>query len=298
MSCEPPGEPGQARYPRIVRRNGDRGPKIVGRTRLPFADVYHRALALPLLGVLALMGAGFLVLNLLFAWFYVLDPGGVAELAPGDFWNAFFFSVETFGTIGYGHWYPQDFTSNLLMTCETFVGLVYVAVTTGLVFARVSRPVARVTFSKVAVIHDFDGVPTLMFRAANRRSNQILEAEITISLARDAVTAEGLSFRRFEELKVVRSRSPLFALTWMIMHQIDPSSPLCNTTTESLEAAHAEIIVVLSGADDRYAQRVHARHSYTPAELLRGKRLVDILFIGESGRRTVDYRRFHDVVDA
>ncbi len=269
----------------------------MGGGRSPFTDVYHRVLALPLLGVLALMGATFLVLNLAFACLYMSDPGGVAELPPGDFWNAFFFSVETFGTIGYGHWYPQDFNSNLLMTIETFVGLVYVAVTTGMVFARVSRPVSRVTFSKVAVIHDFDGVPTLMFRAANLRANHIFEADVAVSLARDAVTAEGFSIRRFEELRVVRSRSPLFALSWTVMHPIDEASPLWNTTTESLEARHAEIIVVLSGTDDRYAQRVHARHSYTPSEILRDMRFADILFIGAGGRRVVDYRRFHDVVD-
>ena len=261
MNSDPPTDPMKDRYPRVVRRSGDPGPRIMGRVRLPFTDLYHRMLALPLLGVLALMGATFLVFNLVFAWFYTLDPGGVAELAPGDFWNAFFFSVETFGTIGYGHWYPQDFDSNLLMTIETFVGLVYVAVTTGLVFARVSRPVSRITFSKVAVIHDFDGVRTLMFRAANRRANNIVEAEVMVSLARDAITSEGFSIRRFEELKVVRSRSPLFSLSWTIMHPIDEASPLRNVTPESLEARHAEIIVVLSGTDDRYAQRVHARHS-------------------------------------
>ena len=269
----------------------------MGRVRVPFTDIYHRVLALPLLGVLALMGATFLIFNLAFAWLYMSDPGGVAELPPGDFWSAFFFSVETFGTIGYGHWYPQDFNANLLMTIETFVGLVYVAVTTGLVFARVSRPVSRITFSKVAVIHDFDGVSTLMFRAANRRSNNIVEAEVMVSLARDAITAEGFSIRRFEELKVVRSRSPLFSLSWTIMHRIDEASPLWNVSAESLEAQHAEIVVVLSGTDDRYAQRVHARHSYAASELLRGRRFADILFVGDRGRRVVDYRRFHDVVD-
>jgi inward rectifier potassium channel len=281
----------------IIERRGERGPIVVGRQSSPFADIYHRVLALPLLGVLALMGAAFLVLNLTFAGLYLLDPNGIAAMAPGDFPSAFFFSVETFGTIGYGHWYPQSVPANLLMTLETFVGLVYVAVTTGLVFARVSRPVSRVTFSQVAVIHEFEGVPTLMFRAANRRANHILEAEVMVSLARDAETPEGIQFRRFEELKVARSRSPLFALTWTIMHPIDESSPLRAATHQSLTAQHAEIIVVLSGADDRYAQRVHARHSYDSSEVVWDKRFADILSFGEGGRRTVDYGRFHDVVD-
>ena len=297
MSSQPPETRPPTPYPSIVRRRGDPGPIIVGRDRSPFADLYHRVLALPLPGILALMGATFLTLNLIFAGLYLLDPGGIAALAPGDFWSAFFFSVETFGTIGYGHWYPQSFSANLLMTAETFVGLVYVAVTTGLVFARVSRPVSRVAFSEVAVIHDFEGVPTLMFRAANRRANNILEAEVMVSLARDAETSEGIQFRRFEELKVARSRSPLFALTWTIMHPIDAKSPLRGATHETLVAEHAEIIVVLSGADDRYAQRVHARHSYTAVEILWDKRFADILSFGPGGRRMVDYGRFHDVVD-
>jgi inward rectifier potassium channel len=281
----------------MIRRDGDPGPLVVGAGGSPFTDLYHRVLALPLLGILALMGATFLVLNLIFAGLYMLDPGGVAELAPGDFPSDFFFSVETFGTIGYGHWYPQSLASNLVMTIETFVGLVYVAVTTGLVFARVSRPVSRVTFSRVAVVQDFDGTPSLMFRAANLRTNHILEAEVQLSLARDSVTTEGISFRRFEELKVARSRSPLFALSWTIRHPIDEHSPLKDATPHTLAAEHAEIIVVLSGVDDRYAQRVHARYSYTPAELVWGKRFADILFVGPRGRRVVDYRRFHEVVD-
>jgi inward rectifier potassium channel len=269
----------------------------VGRESSPFDDIYHRILSLPLLGVLGLMACLFLVLNLSFAGLYLAEPNGVAELTPGDFWSAFFFSVETFGTIGYGHWYPVSFIANLTMVLETFVGLVYVAVTMGLVFARVSRPISRVTFSRVAVIHDFDGAPTLMFRAANRRANNILEAEVMVSLARDDHTPEGIQFRRFQELKVARSRTPLFALTWTIMHPIDAKSPLRGATHESLLGQRAEIIVVLSGTDDRYAQRVHARYAYAAEQVLWDKRFADILSLGSSGRRVVDYQRFHDVVD-
>ena len=297
MSSQPPDPAGPSRYPSIIRRHGEAGPIVIGRQRLPFTDVYHRALALPLIGILGLMAATFLVLNLGFAALYLCDPGGVAELPRGDFPDAFFFSVETFGTIGYGHWYPQDFAANLIMTVETFFGLVFAAVSTGLVFARVSRPVSRVTFSQLAVIHEFEGAPTLMFRAANRRANNILEAEVMVSLVRDSVTSEGIQYRRFEELRVARSRTPLFSLTWTIMHPIDAASPLRHATAESLAAEHAEIIVVLSGVDDRYAQRVHARYAYQSPEVVWDKRFADILSLGPAGRRVVDYGRFHEVVD-
>jgi inward rectifier potassium channel len=282
-------------HPTIVRRAGERSLIIKRATREPFSDTYHKMLALPLWGILVLMAAVFVAANLIFTGLYMW-VGGVGELAHGDFWNTFFFSVETFGTIGYGHFYPDGFGANMVMTIETFVGLVYVAVATGLVFARVSRPTARVTFSKVAVIHDFDGVPTLMFRAANRRANQIFEAEVMVSLAHDTQTLEGHRIRRFEELRVVRSRTPLFALTWTVMHRIDESSPLHHATGESLAAAQAELVVVMSGVDDRYAQRVHARYAYAAEDIRWGARFHDILSFGPNGRRVVDYRRFHDVV--
>jgi inward rectifier potassium channel len=289
------GAPPPSPHPYILKRAGDPGPIVQRAKREPFADTYHRVLALPLWGILALMAAVFVAANLIFTGLYMW-VGGVADLAQGDFWNAFFFSVETFGTIGYGHFYPDGFGANMIMTVETFVGFVYVAVATGLVFARVSRPTARVTFSRVAVVHDFDGVPTLMFRAANRRANQIFEAEVMISLAHDTETREGHRIRRFEELRVVRSRTPLFALTWTVMHRIDEASPLHGASRDSLASSQAEIIVVMSGVDDRYAQRVHARYAYTAEEILWGSRFQDILSIAPNGRRLVDYRRFHDVV--
>ncbi len=297
MSADPPDNRPPSAFPRAVRRNGDRGPVIRRLDQAPLIDIYHRVLALPLAGVLALMAVVFVVVNLVFAGLFLM-AGGVDHLQAGDVWNAFFFSVQTFGTIGYGYMYPRSFAADLIVTIETFTGMVYVALATGLVFARVSRPTARVTFSQVAVINVFEGVPTLMFRAANRRSNQILEAEVMMNLARDISTTEGHQIRRFEELKVRRSRSPLFALTWLVMHPIDESSPLYGSTQESLTRERVEIVVVLSGVDDRYAQRIHARHSYSADEIRWGRRFADVLSVLPNGRRQIDYRRFHDVEDA
>jgi inward rectifier potassium channel len=297
MSPDPSDDPRDTPFPRVIRRNGDLGPIMLGRKRAPLSDLYHTVLSLPLSGVLGLMAAAFVATNLVFTGLYLLDPGGVANLRRGDVWNAFFFSVETFGTIGYGYYFPKDLAANLIMSVETFVGLVYVAMATGLVFARVSRPTARVTFSRVAVVSDFDGERMLMFRAANTRTNQILEAEVTLTLAQDGRTLEGHGIRRFTELKVVRARTPLFAYTWTVLHRIDQSSPLWGATAGSLADQGAELIVMLSGVDDRYAQRVHARHAYAADEIAWEKRLADILSVGPAGRRVIDYRRFHDVED-
>lgn len=263
-----------------------------------FVDLYHRTMALPLWGILILMAATFLGLNLVFAGLYALQPAGVSNLRGGDLLSAFFFSVQTFGTIGYGYMSPISVYANAVVALQTFVGLVYVALATGLVFARVSKPTARVTFSRVAVIHAFDGAPTLMFRAANRRANQILEAEVMVSMARDMRTLEGHTIRRFHELRVVRSRSPLFGLTWVIMHPIDEDSPFNGATAESLRRDRAELIVVLSGVDDRFSQRIQARHAYTADEIVWDKRFADVLTVRPDGRRELDYRRFHEVVDA
>ncbi|MEJ0066614.1 MAG: hypothetical protein WDM85_15370 [Caulobacteraceae bacterium] len=113
-------------------------------------------------------------------------------------------------------------------------------------------------FSDRAVVTTYQGKPTLMFRAANRRRNRIVEAEVTVNLARDGVTQEGARMRGFENLTTVRSRSPVFILTWQIMHQIDESSPLFGETTESLQQQRAEIVVILKGLDETFAQTIHA----------------------------------------
>ena len=242
-----------------------------------------------------LSGAHYLGVNLGFGALYWLRPGCLLGARPGSFSDSFFFSVQTLGTIGYGVMAPKTLYAHLLVTAEAFVSLAVTAVATGVIFARISRPTARVTFSRCAVVTARDGEQTLMFRAANRRANQILEAEVSLNLARRGVTAEGVEFRGFYDLKAVRSRSPLFALSWTVMHVIDEHSPLHGATPQSLEAQEAEIVVVLSGTDETFAQRVHTRHSYGPDDIAFGYRMVDVLSVREDGERQIDYTRFHDL---
>jgi inward rectifier potassium channel len=163
-----------------------------------------------------------------------------------------------------------------------------------LMFARLSRPHARVVFSRVAVVAPFDGVPTLMFRAANQRGNQIFDAEITVTLAHQAVSSEGIVMRRFQELKLVRSRTSLFTLSWTVMHPIDESSPLYGLSSDHLNERQMEIIVLLRGTDDTLADLVYVRHAYTPDDILWNRRFVDVLSVTAQGRRVVDLTRFHD----
>jgi inward rectifier potassium channel len=282
---------------RSVMRDGRKGVVILGGERLGWSDLYHRVLTMPLWGLILLLAAVYVLANLAFAGLYLLQPGDIAGARPGSFADAFFFSVQTLGTVGYGAMTPKGLYANLLVTAETFCNLVIVALSTGLIFTRFSRPTARVMFSNVAVITDYEGQPTLMFRAANQRGNRILEAEVNLSLAKQVTTAEGHTMRQFQDLSVSRGRSPLFVLSWLIMHRIDETSPLHGATPDSLAANGAEVLVALSGLDDTFAQRIHARHSYLPHEIQWRKRFEDILSISADGRRVVDYRMFHEVRD-
>jgi inward rectifier potassium channel len=271
---------------------------VLGQERTGFTDLYHRVLTMPMGLLLLLLAVAYLVINAVFGLLYMVVPGSITNARPGSFLDAFFFSVQTLSTVGFGDKAPRGLYADSMVTVEAFVGLINIAVTTGLVFARVSRPTARVLFSDVATVTMFNGVPTLMFRAANKRGNQVLEAQVMVNVARQVVTAEGHVMRAFFDLPVVRARSPLFLLSWTVMHRLDENSPLYGDTVESLRQDGAEIIVVLSGVDETFAQRVHARHAYSADQILWDKQFVDILTVLPNGRRAIDYRKFHDVRDA
>ena len=273
------------------------GMEVLGQERAGFTDLYHRVLTMPVGGLLLLLAATYLGINVIFGLLYVVVPGSITNARPGSFLDAFFFSVQTLSTVGFGNKAPRGLYADSVVTLEAFVGLINIAVTTGLVFARVSRPTARVLFSRVAIVTVFDGVPTLMFRAANQRGNQVLEAQVMVNVARQVTTAEGHTMRAFFDLPVVRARSPLFLLSWTIMHRLDAASPLYGQTAESMRTEGADIIVVLSGVDETFAQRIHTRHVYSADQILWDKQFVDILSFKPDGKRSIDYRKFHDVRD-
>jgi inward rectifier potassium channel len=260
-----------------------------------WSDLYHLLLTMPWWAFFAVMVLLFLAINAIFAALYLIDPDGIANARPGSFVDSFFFSVQTIGTLGYGVMAPRDFYTNVMVTAETFVGIANIAISTGLIFARFSRPTARILFSRVAVIAPFDGVPTLMFRAANQRGNTILEAEVSVSWSFLTTTREGSVMRRFQELRLAKSRSPLFALSWLVMHPIDPTSPLWKTSRETWAACESQLVVVISGNDESFSQRIFARHTYQTDEILWDQAFVDILKPGPDGQLVVDYTHFHDV---
>ena len=286
----------EARPPRLLARETADEVLAVGLRRPLLGDLYHRTLRMGWCSLFAVVLLFYIVANAVFALLYMLDLEGIGNARPGSFWDAFFFSVETFATIGYGQLYPATFYANLVMTIETAVGILFVAIATGLVFARFSRPTARILFSQVAVIGPYNGRPVLSFRLANQRRNQILQAEVAATLLRDEVSAEGVAIRRFYDLKLARYRTPVFAMTFTVMHDIDRDSPLYGCDAALLAEHNAELIVTASGLDETIAQRVNARTSYLSDEIRWGHRFVDISGWTEDGRRVIDYRRFHDTV--
>jgi inward rectifier potassium channel len=277
---------------------GQRLAVIKGQDKGRFFDFYHDVLTTSWPAFFLQLAALFVAVNLVFAMLYVIDRGGIVNARPGSFQDAFFFSVQTLGTLGYGAMAPRTLYVNLLVTAESFTGILIIALFTGIIFARFSRPFARLVFSKVAVVTTFDGIPTLMFRTANQRGNSsILDAAITVSLASSYTNREGVFMRRFQELPLVRAKNPLFALSWTVMHTIDETSPLFGIGLADMIEHDMEVVVMLSGTDETINDRVYARHSYVAEEILWNRRFVDVISIMPTGHRMVDLTQFHDTRD-
>ncbi len=285
------------RRERAERRYGMARPLVtLGLRSRPLTDLYHFLLTSSWRRLFLLVLGLYLGVNTLFALAYLaLGPGAIENARPGSFADAFFFSVQTLATVGYGKMDPASAGANVVSTAEIFTGMLGLAVVTGLVFAKFSRPTARVVFSEVAVVAPFEGVPSLMFRMANARASQIVEATVSVVLVRTERTREGNEVRRLHDLRLLRSHHALFALTWTAVHPIDEHSPLRGTDAAGLARAAAALIVTFTGFDEDLAQTVHARHGYGAEQIRWGHRFLDVFQTLPSGERAVDYRRFHAV---
>lgn len=283
-----------------MRRPRELRVRPIGAGRWHPADIYHQLLRMKWRAVTGLFVASFLAFNLLFAAAYSLDPTGIDwgehPVRATLFLRDFFFSVQTVATIGYGNMYPVSVYANVMVVIEITLGILFFAIVTGIVFARFSRPTARVLFSRIAVVTNVDGLPTLMFRAANLRNNLVFEARATVSVLMDE-NVGGTVMRRFKDLALVRDANPVFTLSWTIMHPIDEHSPLAHWVPGSEAPDNSEIIVVLSGIDDRTGQTIHGRWSYAASDIRWNAKFADIIGQLPNGTRTIDYRRFHDAVD-
>ena len=255
----------------------------VRRTGVPFLtslNLYHELLTMSWKKFLALLLLLYFVSNVVFGLLYaslgaeaLVDSSSTAM--ENMFVRGFFFSVQTFATIGYGTIHPVGVVPNLLVTIESYYSLLANALITGVVFARFARPVARIVFSDVAVIAPYRGITGLMFRIVNGNNNQLIEVGAKVMLAR-FVVQEGRRVRKFHLLELERRSVAFFPLTWTVVHPIDTDSPLYGVTREDLEAADAEILILLTANDETFAQVVHSRSSYKPDKILFGYKFASI----------------------
>jgi inward rectifier potassium channel len=262
-------------------------------------DVYRWLLSLrwPQFAVFA--ATLYITLNLLFAALYSFQQDSIAGSTGGHwFFDCFFFSVQTLATVGYGHMYPQTLYGHIVTTIEIMSGLFLLAVMTGLIFVRFSRPIARVAFSRSIVIAPLNGKPTLMVRVGNENHHSMVEAEFRIMFSRDEPLMEGGDFRYFYNLKLHFDRLTVFPAALTLRHVIDETSPLHQATPESLETRRALFFVSVVGVDPVIAAAVQTQQDYTWRDVRFGERFVEIYTQSGEGQLTVDYGRLNETEPA
>src|SRR3954468_22297007 len=257
-------------------------------------DSYHWVLSLTWPRFALFLATSYVIINLLFGALYFARPGCIADLEPGSFPLAFFFSVETLATVGYGHNYPATVYGHIVVTIEIFLGMIWIAVITGLIFVRFARPTARIVFSNCLLIAPHDGRPSLMFRVANLRHTSMAEAEFRIIYSRDERVLEGEEIRRFYYLKLYPDRMISFPAALTIRHTIDEQSPLFGVTPERLEKEDAFFIASTVSLELVMAASVQSAQDYAWEDIRFGERFVDVYTYMDDGRLTVDYGRLHE----
>src|ERR1700732_5031134 len=286
------------RRPRQIRvRSGQFEFVKLNAKKFDWRDTYHLIPTRSWPGFAGLVFGIYLLINLVFAALYMLDAHAVAEMTPGSFSDAFFFSVETLATVGYGHMYPESLYGHLITMLEIMVGMFGLAVITGLIFVRFSRPTARMQFSKVAVIAPFDGAPNLMIRVANLRHQAMVEPEFRMLLLRNTVTAEGDEVRRFRSLKLEFDRLIAFPAVLTVRPRIDETSPLFGMTPEDFQQQDIRIVASIVGVDTVIVAPVHSFGDYNYEQLEWNRRFVEIYDQNEEGEWTVDYARIDETED-
>ena len=281
--------------PQLVRF-GHREIETLGLSQGFWTDLYHRAMTVYWPVFFGSAAVLFVTLNAVFGFLYWLGHEPIANAEGNGPLAYFYFSIETLATVGYGDMHPQTDYGHLIATVEIFTGMSFLAVMTGLIFARFSRPRARFVFADTAVITRHEGRQALMIRTANARHNTISRANARLWLIRAERSREGDQLRRFYELKLDRSEHPMFVLSWMLFHIIDKDSPLYGATASDLEEGDALFVLNVGGLDDSSAQQLYARHVYSWRDIRWNHRYKDITSVSPQGRFLLDYTKFNDVV--
>lgn len=275
-------------------RIGDTDAVRLGLSRYSLKDPYYSVLTVSWPGFFGLVIGFFILANLVFATLYYLDPHSVAGARPDAFLDKFFFSVETLATVGYGVMAPNDIYGHVVSSLEIWFGLLLSAVILGLVYARFSRPRARLMFSDVAVVAPYEGKRAIMIRLVSERSQGIADAQARMMVLRQIKTPEGHVMRRFTDLKLVRSFSPVMALSWTLIHVIDEASPLWGKSAEEMESDDSSLFVSIGGYDEAISAWIVGRKTYPKAKVLHGHAFEDIMCDSPDGRIILDLTRFHE----
>lgn len=268
--------------------------RLTGVAQAPLSDIYYLLISKPWPWLLATAFVGFLVLNVVFAVLYLLGGDAIQGARPGSFTDAFYFSVQTFSTVGYGVLSPKTPYAHAVATVESFAGLLAVAVGTGIIFAKFSRPSARVTFSEAMVVHARNGVPTLQFRVANQRRNEVFSAHMEVHVFMEETTVEGQRLRRAHKLQLERADTPVFTAAWTVLHPITTDSPLHGLNTDVCNQDLVFIIAAFSGTDGTFLQTVQARHLYTPKDVRFDHQFVDMIENRGDGAIVVHHEVLHE----
>ena len=293
---------GQSRQ-RLLNPDGSFNVERTGLSIFTSLNAFHTVLSMPWSTFLAIVLLLYFFSNVFFGVLYAtLGPEALVDTSSTPtadlFIRGFFFSVQTFATIGYGTIHPVGIIPNLLVTIESYYSLLANALITGVVFARFARPTAKIMFSDVSVIAPYRDMTGLMFRIVNGRTSQLIELEAKVMFAR-FVNENGRVVRRFDILELERRRVTFFPLAWTVVHPIDEGSPLRGLTHEALVATDAEILILLSGIDETISQSVHARSSYKPDSILFGHKFASIYNLTEDGEPiSIDVRRLSETEPA
>lgn len=275
---------------RLVRI-GDRAFLTRGLDSNFWNDAFHNMMSVSWPVFFAGFAFYFLVMNTIFAFFYWLGGDCIANAHQDSMVDLFFFSIETLATVGYGDMHPQTTYGHLVATVEIFTGMSTLAVFTGLIFARFSRPRAQVQFADCLALSPHNGRPTLMARFANARRSSVNMARAEIWFLFNEYSAEGAPFRRFRQLPLTQPRNPIFAFSWLLFHQIDEASPLFGMTGAQMEEMDAYFLVIFDGLDDVSGQTVNVRKGYSWSDIRFGEMFSDVLTLSDGDVPEIDYRR-------
>jgi inward rectifier potassium channel len=289
-----PVAPVELRRSKLVRV-GTREIETQGLDNGFWTDLYHRSMTVYWPVFFGTAAAIFVFLNAVFAFLYWLGRDPIANIDHDLPLSLFYFSIETLATVGYGDMHPQTDYGHFIATIEIFTGMCFLAVMTGLIFARFSRPRARFLFAENPVVTVHQRQPTLMIRVANARNNTISQATARLWLFRLEKTIEGHQLRRYHELLLDRREHPMFSLSWTVFHTIDETSPLYRMTEAEFVASEAAFALNVSGVDDSSAQHLYARALYSHRDIRWNHRYRDITSFSAAGRMLIDYSKFHDV---